>query len=132
VDNREVVRIDPVSGERDDEPVGIREAFGVATGEGGVWVVSASGEVTRIDPSSLEAVPAPAQVRGALDVAAGEGSVWVTSRNRTVTRLDPASLESLGAPLEVGDEPASVAIGEDAVWIANGGDGTLSRIGPRP
>jgi DNA-binding beta-propeller fold protein YncE len=69
-------------------------------------------------------------VPGALDVAAGGGSVWVTSSKRTVTRLDPRTLEPLGDPLPVGDEPASVSVGADAVWVANGGDGTLTRIEP--
>jgi len=128
--NREVVRLDLVSGETDGEPVEVPEAFGVATGEGAVWVVSASGEVTRIEPDSLAATTSPAPVRGALDVAAGHGSVWVTSSNRTVTRLDPESLEPLGEQLRVGDEPASVSVGTDAVWVANGGDGTLTRIRP--
>jgi len=129
-ENREVARLDPASGEPDGEPVEVREAFGVTTGEGAAWVVSASGEVTRIDPESLEATVAPAPVRGALDVAAGLGSVWVTSSRRTVTRLDPRSMEPIGRPLTVGDEAASLAVGEDAVWVANGGDGTLTRIEP--
>jgi hypothetical protein len=130
VDNREVVRIDPASGEADGDPVKVPEAFSVAADEGAVWVVSASGALTRIDPESLHATAAPAPVRGALDVAAGFGSVWVTSTERTVTRLDPRSLEPIGSALKVGDEPASVAVGEDAVWVANGGSGTLTRIVP--
>jgi streptogramin lyase len=130
VDNREVVRIDPASGEADGDPVKVPEAFSVAADEGAVWVVSASGALTRIDPESLHATAVPAPVRGALDVAAGFGSVWVTSTERTVTRLDPRSLEPIGSALKVGDEPASVAVGEDAVWVANGGSGTLTRIVP--
>jgi hypothetical protein len=126
VDNREVLRLDPESGA--GEAVEVPEAFSVATGEGSVWVVSASGEVTRIDPESLQTTSAT--VRGALDVAAGLGSVWVTSSRRSVTRLDPESLDPVGGPLRVGDEPAGVSVGDDAVWVANGGDGTLTRIEP--
>ncbi len=130
VDNREVVRIDPASGEADGDPVKVPEAFSVAADEGAVWVVSASGALTRIDPESLQATASPAPVRGALDVAAGFGSVWVTSTERTVTRLDPRSLEPIGSALKVGDEPASVTVGDDSVWVANGGSGTLTRIEP--
>jgi hypothetical protein len=129
-DNSEVARLDPSSGDADGEPVDVAEAFGVATGEGAVWVVSASGAITRIDPESLQATVAPSRVPGALDVAAGLGSAWVTSRERTLTRLDPDTLEPIGKPLPVGDEAASVGVGDDVVWIANGGDGTLTRIEP--
>ena len=129
-DNREVVRVDPASGRIEGDPVEVPEAFGVATGEGAVWVVSASGEVTRIDPDSLGTATPPARIRGAIDVAAGLGSVWVTSSNRRLTRLDPDTLEPTGKPIPVGDEAASVSVGARAVWVANGGDGTLTRIQP--
>jgi streptogramin lyase len=129
-DNREVVRVEPASGEIEDDPVEVPEAFGVATGEGAVWGVSASGEVTRIDPGSLQTATPGARIRGALDVAAGLGSVWVTSSDRRLTRLDPDTLEPTGKPIPVGDEPASVSVGAEAVWVANGGDGTLTRVQP--
>lgn len=130
VDNREVVRIDPESGEMGSDPVPVPEVFAVTADEGFVWALSASDELTRIAPDTLEATVAPRPVRGALDVAVGLGSVWVTSSRSTVTRLDPDNLETRGEPLRVGDEPASVAVGDDAVWVANGGDGTLTRIEP--
>lgn len=130
VDNRELVRIDPGAKRREGDPLELPEPFGVAVGEGGVWVLSATGEVTRVDPDSLRVSSAPERVRGALDLAAGHGRVWVTAANRTVTRLDPETLEQTGEPLRVGDEAASVSVGERAVWIANGGDGTLTRIDP--
>jgi virginiamycin B lyase len=31
----------------------------------------------------------------------------------------------------VGDGPAAIAVGAGAVWVANAGDGTISRIDPR-
>ncbi|HSJ17048.1 MAG TPA: hypothetical protein VK920_03035 [Solirubrobacterales bacterium] len=129
VDNRNVVRIDPESGESDGG-VRVPEVFTVTADGGFVWALSASGRLTRIAPDTLEATVAPQSVRGALDVAAGLGSVWVTSSRRTVTQLDPESLEPRGAPLKVGDEPASVSVDAEAVWVANGGDGTLTRIEP--
>jgi streptogramin lyase len=130
VDNRELVRIDASTGEDVEEPIAVRDAFNIAVGDGSAWVVSASGTVTGIDTGSLEAVSEPVRVRGALDVAVGKQAVWVTSSDRTVTRLDPATGEIVGAPLPVGDEPGSVSVGEGAVWVANGGDGTVTRIDP--
>ena len=37
----------------------------------------------------------------------------------------------VGDPIEVGDRPSAVAIGVGYVWVANGGDSTVSRIDPR-
>ena len=32
--------------------------------------------------------------------------------------------------IQVGDEPVDVAVGEDAVWVVNRGDRSISRIDP--
>ena len=130
VENREVVRIDPGSGEVDGDPIEVEKAFGIATGEGAAWVVSVSGTVTRIDPESLEVTSSPKPVRGALDVAAGLGSVWVSASDTAVIRLDPDTLEPQGKPLPVGDEPSSVSVGDEAAWVTNGAEGELTRIEP--
>jgi streptogramin lyase len=130
VDNRELVRVDAATGEAADEAIDVPDALGVAVGGGSAWVVSGSGDVTRIDLDSLGATAAPARVRGAVGIAAGEGGVWVTSLDRSVTRIDPATGEIVGDAMQVGDEPASVTVGEGAVWVANGGDGTVTRIEP--
>jgi peptide/nickel transport system substrate-binding protein len=45
-----------------------------------------------------------------------------------VTRVDPGT--NATQDIHVGDEPAAVAVGPDAVWVANAGDGTVSRIDP--
>ncbi len=37
---------------------------------------------------------------------------------------------AIGAPIEVGPEPGAVAVGGDAVWVADNGDGTVTRIEP--
>ena len=46
-----------------------------------------------------------------------------------MTRIDP-SLAASTLPIRVGDGPAAIAVAEDAVWVANTRDGTLSRIDP--
>ena len=130
VDNREVVRIDAESGETQGEPVDVREPFGVAAADGVAFVVGATGEVTRVDPDGGAATAIRVAVKGALDIAVGGEVVWVTSSRRTVTRFDAGTLKPIGEPLRVGDEAASVSVGDDAVWVANGGDGTLTRIEP--
>jgi streptogramin lyase len=47
-----------------------------------------------------------------------------------VSRIDLKSGEVEDAPIEVGPEPGAVAVGGDAVWVANNGDGTVTRIEP--
>jgi YVTN family beta-propeller protein len=52
---------------------------------------------------------------------------------RVATRSSP-SIPATGRPpqrIEVGDAPTAIAVGADAVWVANRADGTLSRIDPR-
>jgi YVTN family beta-propeller protein len=46
-----------------------------------------------------------------------------------VARIDAAT-GSILAEVTVGDTPTSIAVGEGAVWVANTGDGTVSRIDP--
>jgi streptogramin lyase len=59
--------------------------------------------------------------------------VWVANEgDDTVSRVDvgdpvePATV----ATIPVGDGPVDLAVGEDAVWVVNGGGRTISRIDP--
>jgi len=46
-----------------------------------------------------------------------------------VARIDAAT-GSILAEVTLGDTPPSITDGEGAVWVANQGDGTVSRIDP--
>ena len=46
-----------------------------------------------------------------------------------MTPIDPVSA-SVGSPIRVGADPIDLAVGLDAVWVANLDDGTISRIDP--
>jgi YVTN family beta-propeller protein len=59
-------------------------------------------------------------------VADDEGYAWVVNRGYTVSRVDPESGDF--TDVEVGDRPTAIALGEGSVWVANGSDGTVSRI----
>ncbi len=48
----------------------------------------------------------------------------------TVVRIDPATGRILGG-VKVGNQPGSIAFGEQSVWVANFGDRTIQRIDPR-
>lgn len=63
--------------------------------------------------------------RASRDVAVGAGSVWVVGVAGTLTQVDPNSNEIVREiPIE---DANSVAVGEDAVWVA-GGD--LTKVEP--
>ena len=47
-----------------------------------------------------------------------------------VLRLDPAT-SNLDDVINVGKRPVGLATGGDSVWVANGGERTLSEIDPR-
>lgn len=131
-DDPAIWRIDPASGAvLAAIPLavdGIEEEGSVAAGEGGVWVVSTASELLRIDPATNEVVgswPLPA---GAAAVRAGLGWLWVTeSTADQVLRIDPADPTSQ-TPIDVGAYPRFLAVGEDAVWVMNQRDGSVSRV----
>ena len=57
-------------------------------------------------------------------------SLWITSENAgAVFAFDPAS-GSVWSRIPVGSYPTDVAVGHDAVWVADAVDGTVSRINP--
>jgi DNA-binding beta-propeller fold protein YncE len=62
--------------------------------------------------------------------AAMANTLWVADRlGGRVARIDAQSGAVL-ADIGVGRFPSSIAVGEGAVWVANEGEGTLSRIDP--
>ena len=48
----------------------------------------------------------------------------------TVSRIGIESGETEGDPIAVGPDPGAIAVGAEAVWVANNGDGTVTRIEP--
>src|SRR5439155_17246658 len=60
-------------------------------------------------------------------LAYGDGSVWaVDGTDRIVSRINPATHAVQTIP--VGADPAAVTVTGGDVWVANSGDGTVSRI----
>ncbi|MEO5884843.1 MAG: hypothetical protein ABIQ58_04940 [Candidatus Limnocylindrales bacterium] len=109
---------------------GIQDEGSLAAGEGGVWAVSSAHELVKIDSATNEVAgtwPLPA---GAAAVRAGHGSLWVTvSTADQLLRIDPAD-PTVQTPIDVGAFPRFLAIGEDAVWVMNQRDGSVTRVGP--
>jgi DNA-binding beta-propeller fold protein YncE len=127
--DRNVVEIDPrKNGVRKVITVG-PSPRGVDVGLGSVWVAGAgSSSVIRVDPRSGATkrilVPDICQ-----DVAVGAGSVWAAiPRANAVVRIDPKRVRRARGLIDVGLGPASIDYGAGKVWVANGGDGTVTRI----
>jgi virginiamycin B lyase len=107
---------------------GIQEEGSIAAGEGGVWVVSTASELVKIDPATNDVVGSWTLPSGAAAVRAGLGSLWVTvSTTDQLLRIDPADPTSQ-TPIDVGAYPRFLAVGEDAVWVMNQRDGSVSRV----
>ncbi len=101
----------------------------VAAGQGATWIATDTEQVLRVEPRTNRIT---ARVPAALPVAiaAGEGGVWLATQSDSVWRIDPAT----GAVVEtipVGKRPLGLTAAGGSVWVANGGDGTVSRIDPR-
>ena len=104
---------------------------GVGVSGDAVWVTSASSpQVMKIAATGervLDTVPlrAPASA-----IAVGAGSVWVAVDTRdAVAKIDIRS--SRVEWILVGSRPTGLSVTDDAVWVANSGSMTVSRIDPR-
>jgi YVTN family beta-propeller protein len=97
---------------------------GIAAGEGAVWVANGfANELTIFDPSR-DLVDDRIPLSGPKDVAVDFGAVWVANvTDTTVVRIDPDTHDQ-----ERIAEGTALALGPDAVWIANGK--TLTRFDP--
>lgn len=81
----------------------------------------------RVEFSSATSTPEPTPT---LVPSAMANTLWVADRlGGRVARIDAQSGNVL-ADIRVGKYPSSIAVSDDAVWVANEGDGTLSRIDP--
>ena len=133
-DDQTVMRIDPKT-RKVVSTIGIgADVYDIAVGYGSVWVADGNdGTVTQIDPklnavrdtirfgsgSSLSPNPV-------FQVATGLGAVWITRGNQVV-RIDPESSQPT-ASFDV-PSPASLAVGDGAVWITTV-DERLLRLDP--
>ena len=128
-----LLRIDPVVNRVVATiPIGItRRPFGLAAGQGGVWVVEAGGShVFRFDPVSNRMV---AKIRVGPDpvyVAAGEEGVWVVTDGGLV-RIDPVT-NSASDTVPIPRTTPHVAVGGGSVWISKKLSGTVVRIASTP
>ena len=144
-----VSRIDAESGTVEATiDVAEEQVLALAYGDGAVWAAKSDDrlggtvEVVRIDPanSTVSGDAVPIDAANPVRLAAGEGYVWATlvggagpldnPQSPAVQRIDPSTFETLGEPVEVGERPLGIAVGEGSAWVADSGDGTVSRLTP--
>ena len=107
----------------------------LAFGEGAAWSSANSdrkpGELLRIDAlgGGSEAI---GEIESPCAITVAFGAVWLTRAldDGEVLRVDPAA-GVVSEDIEVGDHPSGVAAGRGSVWVANGGETTISEIDPR-
>jgi YVTN family beta-propeller protein len=140
-DDRTISRAD-VDGQRISRTIpasGRGEPAGLAAGEGSVWLgagLFGPLSLSRINPSFNEIVETIPLGRAEepffaarWQVAVGDGSIWtVGPRFGTVLRIDPRAMRIV-ARIDVGIQPATLAVGEGAVW-AGGSRNVVKRINP--
>jgi class 3 adenylate cyclase len=125
-----LLRIDPGDGTVSD-PVtldhGIDTIFGVG---GDLWVADRLARILyRYDDDATQTASVVLQVTPD-EVAAGpDASLWVLNRSGgTVTHVDPNG--QAGDLIRVGSDPSDIAVGPDAVWVADHAGHTIQRIDP--
>jgi YVTN family beta-propeller protein len=103
----------------------------LTVGEGAVWVTTISERMLRLEPTTgvvTARISVPAEVS---DAVAGGGKLWtiVAVGRGEVWRFDPDSGTPSGTS-HPGDSPSDLWLTPTALWVANGGDGTVARIDP--
>lgn len=123
--------------------IGAIPSQGIAYDFASVWVgASDKGDVLRLDPTNDAVVsrikigdPAKQSSRARnyhgvpIVVATGFGSVWAAGADEALTRIDPNTLDIKTFPL--GIVGSTIAIADDAVWVASYDDGALVRFDPK-
>jgi DNA-binding SARP family transcriptional activator/ABC-type branched-subunit amino acid transport system substrate-binding protein len=106
------------------------DAFGIATGDGQVWIRDRRDRAVRLDPDTGRAMAHVKLPAGELSaIAVGAGAVWLTDPvGGTVWRVDPRRLDARTIAVQPGVD--GVAVGAGAVWVTNRAHGTVTRIDP--
>lgn len=97
---------------------------------GSVWVTNRNGNsVSRVDPRTNRATTITTPFVNAGGIVAESGYLWIgddTGGASQIVRMDPKTLVQTKIP--AGDRPSFVAATPGTVWVANEGDGTVTRI----
>jgi YVTN family beta-propeller protein len=131
-----VTQIDAGSLAQVNDPVSVgAEPVAVAAGNGVVWVANSLDQSLSRLTVGLGSADAPIPLGftpGALAIDVETNALWIVDRagDRVVRYGLSTRRETAEVSLPTGSRPAAIAVGGGAVWVANAGDGTVSRIDP--
>lgn len=104
--------------------------FGMASGDGALWVIvgRAPATIVRIDPASgVPGKPIRIDSHRVIGLAFGEGAVWATAyENGALIRIDPT--DGSLRRISVGSDPVGLTVSHGAVWVTLRADGSLVRV----
>lgn len=132
LDDESVSRVDPAT-RKVVRTIAVGEALSdLDAGSGAVWALSTSPavRVRQIDPRfdtvaktiGVESLPG-----GSGGVALGRDALWVAPALGLLTRIEPATTKVVEA-LDARSSPTSIAVGGEAVWIADASANTVTRV----
>lgn len=130
-----VSRIDARTNQLADEPVKTGYApYGMAVGEGSVWVVNHDGgTLARIDPETKQVIANIQLPKEPHRVAVGEGAVWIGNwHDNSISRIDPRTNQVVGEPIPIGYHAGNIAAGYGNVWVTSDYRGMSAFPAPFP
>lgn len=124
-----VWRIDPRTNQVAGPPISVGQGpSALIASPFGIWIASQSATLSRID-ESRPGVAAITVGRSATGIAVVGQQIWVTDYlGGVIWRIDAATQKVITPSIPVGQGPLRLAVGDGAVWVTNGGAGTVSRI----
>ena len=124
-----LTEIDPQTKDPVDTIEALPAPEGVTVGPASIYVaLSEENAVLRINGDTGEQSRIPVGITPRA-VAHAEGIYVTNAGSNTVTPVDTSKTTATPLdPIPVGAEPHGIAIGEGSVWVANRGDGTVTRI----
>lgn len=107
---------------------------GMVVEEKSIWITGPY-RVHRFERSKSKVIADIPIVEKIGAITIGEGTLWVTHVKSTeekgsVSRIDPIANKVI-SEIQVGRNPTGIAFADNAVWVANSGDGTVSCINPK-
>jgi class 3 adenylate cyclase/streptogramin lyase len=124
----ELIRIDPVAAKVTDRIPLDLAVDRIAATPREVWIADRLEKTLgRFSPERLRIVETiPLQISPD-DLAVGDADdIWIV--NRDAGTVTPLREGRAGNPIQVGSEPVDIAVGDDAVWVADLENGTVTRI----
>jgi streptogramin lyase len=131
----ELVRLDPATGDR-AESIGLGDPTTIghlAIGGGDVWLGACG--LVQVDTEDAEIVASNHDMDACGPIAYGAGAVWRVA-GRELVKLDPSTGEKARARVpgqvdqDLVTEGIDLAAGPEGVFVANPGDGSVTRFEP--